>query len=109
MPVLTEPYASLVHFAPYHYYCSGFNRYWYEHHLTRRGFQIEELTPNGDWFAYCQQELMRMGSMARCYGAWSWPLAYVLGALGALCFKVRGGQRVDDLACFGWQCVAVKS
>lgn len=105
--ILTAPFASLVHFAPYHY-CSGFSRYWYEHHLIRRGFQIEELSPNGDWFAYCQQELMRLGSMARRYGDWSWPLAYILGTLGALYFKVRGGKQADDLACFGWQCVAVK-
>lgn len=105
--ILTAPFASLVHFAPYHY-CSGFSRYWYEHHLIRRGFQIDELTPNGDWFAYCQQELMRLGSMARRYGDWIWPFAYALGVLGALYFKVRGGQRADDLACFGWQCVAVK-
>ena len=105
--VLTAPFASLVHLAPYHY-CSGFSRYWYEYHLTARGFQILEVTPNGDWFAYCQQELMRLGSTAKRYGDWSWPLAYVLGVLGALYFKVRGGRRADDLACFGWQCVAVK-
>ena len=107
--ILTAPFASLVHFAPYHY-SSGFSRYWYEHHLARCGFQIEELTPNGDWFAYCQQELMRLGSMARRYGDRSWPLAYVLGILGALYFKVRnGGKRADDVACFGWHCVAAKS
>lgn len=72
--ILTAPFASMVHFAPYHY-CSGFSRYWYEHHLTQRGFQIEELIPNGDWFAYCQQELMRLGGMARRYGDWYWPFA----------------------------------
>jgi SAM-dependent methyltransferase len=105
--ILTAPFASLVHFAPYHF-CSGFSRYWYEHHLPQRGFEIVELTPNGDWFAYCQQELMRLGSMARRYGDWSWPLAYVLGILGALYFRVRGGKLADDLACFGWHCVAVK-
>ena len=54
--ILTAPFASLVHFAPYHY-CSGFSRYWYEHHLPKRGFQIEELTSNGDRFAYWHQEL----------------------------------------------------
>jgi len=106
--ILTAPFASLVHFAPYHY-CSGFSRFWYEHQLPQRAFEIEELTPNGDWFAYCQQELMRLGSMARRYGDWNWPLAYVLGVLGALYFKVRHGRRADDLACFGWHCVAVKS
>lgn len=106
--ILTAPFASLVHFAPYHY-CTGFSRYWYEHHLTRRGFQIEELTPNGDWFAYCQQELMRLGSMARRYGDWSWPLAFALASLSAMYFEVRGGRKAVDIACFGWHCVAVRS
>jgi len=106
--IMTAPFASLVHFAPYHY-CSGFSRYWYEHHLPLRGFVIDELIPNGDWFAYCQQELLRLGSMARRYGDWSWPLAYALGILGALYFKLRGGGDAVDLACFGWHCVAVKS
>jgi ubiquinone/menaquinone biosynthesis C-methylase UbiE len=41
--ILTAPFASLVHFAPYHF-CTGFSRYWYEHHLPERGFQIEHLT-----------------------------------------------------------------
>lgn len=105
--ILTAPFASLVHFAPYHF-CSGFGRYWYEHHLPLRGFSIVELVPNGDWFGFCEQELARLGSTARRYGDWSWPLGYVLGILGALYFKVRGGKQADDLACFGWHCVSVK-
>lgn len=88
---------------------SGFSRYWYEHHLTQRGFHIKEPTPNGDWFAYCQQELMRLGGMARRYGDKIWPLAYLCGILGAFYFKIRSGsKKADDLACFGWQYVAVK-
>jgi SAM-dependent methyltransferase len=105
--ILTAPFASLVHFAPYHY-CTGFSRYWYEHHLVKRRFQIQELVPNGDWFSFCQQELMRLGGMARRYGDWSWPLAYMLSILGALYFRIRGGKKAEDIACFGWQCVAVK-
>ncbi|MBU4376148.1 MAG: class I SAM-dependent methyltransferase [Candidatus Omnitrophica bacterium] len=107
--ILTAPFCSLVHFAPYHY-CDGFSRYWYEYHLTRRGFQIEELTPNGDWFLYCRQELARLGGMSRRYKDWSWPLAYALGMLGMLYFKIRGryARRADDVACFGWHCIAVK-
>jgi SAM-dependent methyltransferase len=105
--ILTAPFASLVHFAPYHY-CSGFSRYWYEYHLPRRGFRVDQLVPNGDWFALCEQELRRLGAMARQRNDWSWPFAYVLGALGFLYFKMRKGKRADDLACFGWHCVAVK-
>jgi SAM-dependent methyltransferase len=105
--ILTAPFASLVHFAPYHY-CTGFSRYWYEYHLARCEFEIEELIPNGDWFLYCQQELMRLGGAARSHGDWSWPFAYVLGILSMVYFKLRGGAKADDLACFGWHCVATK-
>lgn len=105
--ILTAPFASLVHMAPYHY-CTGFSRYWYEYHLPMRGFRIEELTPNGDWFAYVEQEIMRLGSNARRYGDWKWSLGYALGVLSLLYFKFRGGKTADDLACFGWHCVAVK-
>lgn len=105
--ILTAPFASLVHMAPYHY-VTGFSRYWYEYHLPARGFRIEELTPNGDWFAYCEQEFMRLGSMSRRYGDLIWPFAYLLGLLGAVFFRLRHGEQASDLACFGWHCVAVK-
>lgn len=105
--ILTAPFASLVHMAPYHY-CSGFSRYWYEYHLPLRGFNIVEITANGDWFSYIEQELTRIGSMERQRGNWSWPLAYAYGLLGVLYFRLRGKERAEDLACFGWHCVAVK-
>jgi SAM-dependent methyltransferase len=105
--ILTAPFASLVHFAPYHY-CTGFSRYWYEWHLPKNGFEIKELIPNGGWFDYCQQELMRLGGMERKYKNWSWPLAYCLSLVGAFYFSMRGKVKGDDLACFGWHCVAEK-
>jgi SAM-dependent methyltransferase len=105
--ILTAPFASVVHLAPHHY-CTGFSRYWYEHQLPIRGFDIQELTPNGDWFAYAEQELTRLGGLERERGNWSWPLAYAYSLLGVLYFKLRGPKRADDLACFGWHCVAVK-
>ena len=105
--ILTAPFASLVHFAPYHY-CTGFSEYWYDYHLTQRGFQIDELTPNGDWFSYCEQELMRLGGMEKKLGNWSWPLAYLLGLSGLVYFKLRSKIQASDVACFGWHCVAVK-
>jgi hypothetical protein len=97
----------MVHFAPYHF-CTGFSRYWYEYHQPARGFRIEELEPNGDWFAYSRQELMRLGGAARHYHDWSWPLAYALAAIGALYFGIRGGAPASDLGCFGWHCIAEK-
>lgn len=105
--ILTAPFASLVHFAPYHY-CSGFSRYWYEYHLPQLDFEIIELSPNGDWFALCLQEIIRLGRMEKRLGNWSWPLAYMLSVAGAVYFKIRGKREATDLACFGWHCLAVK-
>ena len=106
--ILTAPFSSNVHMAPYHF-CSGFSKYWYEHHLPIRGFKILELSPNGDWYASLRQEIERLGGLERASGNWSWPLAYVYSLLGVLYFKLRSQRPADDLACFGWHCVALKA
>lgn len=105
--ILTAPFASIVHMAPY-YYSSGFSRYWYEYHLKKRGFKIIELTPNGDWFSYVEQEITRLGSMERELGNRIWPLAYLYSLLSVMYFKLRGSKRAYNHACFGWHCVAEK-
>lgn len=106
--IVTAPFSSLVHFAPYHY-ATGFSRYWYEYHLPLRNFEIHELKPNGDWFSYVKQEMLRLPAMARTYGDWCWPLAYLVAGIGFIYFSLRGKpRRAEDVACFGWHCVAVK-
>jgi ubiquinone/menaquinone biosynthesis C-methylase UbiE len=105
--ILTAPFASLVHMAPFHY-CSGFSRYWYEHHLLLRGFEIIEIEANGDWFDYVEQEVNRVGSLELKLNNWSWPIGFMFSILGSFYFKVRGRKKADDLACFGWHVVANK-
>ncbi|HTI80195.1 MAG TPA: methyltransferase domain-containing protein [Acetobacteraceae bacterium] len=61
--ILTAPFWSLTHQAPYHF-ATGFNRYFYEHHLGRVGFDIAEMTPNGNFFECIGQELRRVREMA---------------------------------------------
>jgi SAM-dependent methyltransferase len=106
--ILTAPFASNVHMAPY-YFCSGFSKYWYQHHLELRGFTIETLVANGDWYALLRQEISRLGGMERQRGNWVWPLAYAYAMLGLAYFALRGNRTAEDMACFGWQCVAVKT
>lgn len=108
--IITAPFASLVHFAPYHY-ATGFSRYWYEHHLPLNEFRIVVLSSNGDWFDFARQELLRLPRTARLYGGWSWPLAYLVSAVGLAYFLIRGNRhkKADDLACFGWHCVATRN
>jgi ubiquinone/menaquinone biosynthesis C-methylase UbiE len=66
--IITAPFASLTHFAPYHF-CSGFNRFFFEHHLPKLGFEITELTTNGNYFEYIAQELWRIKHVAARYSS----------------------------------------
>lgn len=106
--ILTAPFASNVHMAPYHY-CSGFSKYWYQHHLTQRNFEIQELTPNGDWYALLRQEITRLGGLERKNGNWCWPIAYAYALAGLFYFQIRSQYNAEDLACFGYHCLATKS
>lgn len=44
--LLTAPMISHIHMEPYHYF-GGFTRYWYQHWLPARGFEILSVTPVG--------------------------------------------------------------
>lgn len=64
--IITAPFCSLTHLAPYHFY-SGFNQYFYKTHLPAHGFEIVELHANGNYFEYLAQEIRRIPSMAELY------------------------------------------
>lgn len=64
--IITAPFCSLTHFAPYHFY-SGFNRFFYETELDKNGFEILELLPNGNYFEYLAQEINRLPYIAQKY------------------------------------------
>lgn len=64
--ILTAPFCSLTHFAPYHFY-TGYNRYFYEKHLPENGFKILDLQKNGNYFEYLAQEVWRIPEMAKRY------------------------------------------
>jgi ubiquinone/menaquinone biosynthesis C-methylase UbiE len=64
--LITAPFASLTHFAPYHF-ASGFSRFFYEYHLNKYGFTIEDLQLNGNFFEYMGQESRRIKNIASKY------------------------------------------
>ena len=64
--LITAPFASLTHFAPYHF-ASGLSRFFYENHLPENGFEITDLQLNGNFFEYIAQENRRIRSIARKY------------------------------------------
>jgi ubiquinone/menaquinone biosynthesis C-methylase UbiE len=66
--IITAPFASLTHFAPYHF-ASGLSRFFYEHHLPLNDFNIVDLDLNGNFFEFVAQELRRIPSVANKYAS----------------------------------------
>lgn len=108
--ILTAPFCSATHFAPFHY-CTGFSRYYYEHHLARLGFRIVSLSPNGDFYSYLAQELRRLPLISGSYShrrlgfATRLAIGVLLRALGSL---ERSANRSHEFLCFGYHILAVK-
>lgn len=64
--LITAPFVSLTHFAPYHF-ATGLSRFFYEKHLPDNGFEITELQHNGNFFEFVAQETRRIKSTAIKY------------------------------------------
>ena len=76
--ILTAPFNSLTHYAPYHY-STGFSRYYYQHHLENLGFEIEEIIPNGNYFEYLAQEVRRIKNVGVEYSSKNINIFYKIG------------------------------
>jgi SAM-dependent methyltransferase len=102
--ILTAPFASLTHQAPYHF-SSGLSKYWYETHLPANGLEILEMTPNGGYFDFLAQEHRRVQSVASEYGSGRERIVekvagqLVLRMLKRFAEHDRGSW---DLLTFGW-------
>jgi ubiquinone/menaquinone biosynthesis C-methylase UbiE len=110
MLILTAPFCSLTHFAPYHYY-TGFNRYFYETHLPAYGFEIIELQANGNFFEYIAQEIHRLPYILRTYSTsqLNWWESLVLKRLLKILQRLsEQDQGSSELLNFGLHIVATK-
>ena len=109
--ILTAPFCSLTHFAPYHFAC-GLSRYWYEKHLPDLQCTVLEISPNGGWLDFVAQELWRLPWIGKTYNsrALGWlALACSLPLLAvtrAMAMRDRGSS---ELLTFGWHVVAQKA
>ncbi|GAA4333770.1 class I SAM-dependent methyltransferase [Flaviaesturariibacter amylovorans] len=101
--LITAPFASLTHFAPYHF-ASGLSRYFYEHHLPEHGFRIEELDLNGNYFEFIAQETRRVKQVGDKYAGvrlnvFQKTIQHLwLKILGDLSAKDKGSS---ELLCYG--------
>ena len=108
--ILTAPFCSLTHMAPFHF-ASGFNRYFYATHLPAHGFEILEMRENGNFFEYLAQELRRLRGLAARYAGEALDetdgaaVHTVLSALQRFSAKDAGSK---ELLCFGYHVLARK-
>ena len=109
--ILTAPFCSLTHFAPYHF-STGFNRYWYEQVLSENNFIVEAITPNGNYFSYLAQEIMRIHSMGKIYSGVGIGIRGLIGAYLMLRrLKTMGMHDTcsSEVLCFGYHVIARRS
>ncbi len=108
--LLTAPFASLTHFAPYHF-ASGLSRFFYEHHLSKMGYDIQDLDLNGNYFEFLAQEIRRIKRMAKEYSGISISIIdkiinhLLLYRLQKLSAK---GNKSNEILCYGVHVFAKK-
>tara|TARA_B100000497_G_scaffold124408_1_gene158859 strand:- start:772 stop:1503 length:732 start_codon:yes stop_codon:yes gene_type:complete len=108
--ILTAPFNSLTHYAPYHFH-TGFTRYFYEKHLKELGFEIIEITPNGNFFQYIAQESRRLNSVVEKYSKKKlnvFEKVIVVLFLRILNKYSRFDSTSHELLCYGYQILAKK-
>ena len=106
---MTAPFCSLTHFAPYHF--SGYNHYWYTHHLPLLGFKIEQIDANGTWFSFIAQELRRSRVVGKMYSSRLLGLItriITIPILIMLTLMERRDRGSNELLCFGYMSRSTK-
>jgi ubiquinone/menaquinone biosynthesis C-methylase UbiE len=109
--IVTAPFCSLTHFAPYHF-SSGFNKYWYEKHLTESEFNTIEVAQNGNFFEYLAQEIYRMPYVSKRYSNSKPNLIEFLSILILQRMLLRFSKADNgsaEILCFGYHVHAIKS
>ena len=108
--ILTSPFLSFTHFAPYHF-STGFSRFYYQHHLPNFGFEINKMDLSGNFFDFVGQETRRIKWVAQNY------LEKKISILDRIIIKlnlwvlqkyVKQDTQSQELVCFGIHVLATK-
>lgn len=111
--IITAPFCSLTHFAPY-YFATGFSKYYYEKNLTENGFKIIEISPNGNYFDYLAQENRRLVEMMKKYTNLPFrllfPILKIIEFVNLILLNLlsKHNSGSEEVLCFGYHVLAVK-
>ena len=107
--IITFPYGTVVHFAPY-FFSSGYSEFMFEEWCRMYGLRVLEKTYNGNYFSVLQQEMERLPGVADTYGVhmgtWDKFLARLLRRKLRNMSMISKGS--ETLHCFGLFFVAEK-
>ena len=108
--ILTAPFASLTHFAPY-FYCTGFSSFFYEHHLLKYDLDIVEIEKNGGYFDVLSTELIRTKLISKKYTGRN--LNFLEQFIILVCLKFLEkmsnlDKNSNELWCYGYHILAKK-
>lgn len=101
--LITAPFASLTHFAPYHF-ATGFNQFFYDHHLGNFGYTILDKQMNGNYFEFVAQEVRRIKRMAAQYAGTKINLIdrlFIQALLPTLQRLSKKGNKSSEMLCYG--------
>lgn len=101
--MITAPFMSETHFAPYHF-CTGFDKYFFSHHLERLGYKDIVIEPYGNVYTKLINSIdISLGSEMGAFDK-----LICLGAKHSL-FKYALDNRLNkEIACYGYNVRAVK-
>lgn len=108
--ILSAPFASTTHFAPYHFY-SGFTRYFYEEKLKKSGFINYEIEPNGNFFDFIQAVLHNLPEFIKIFSTYDLKLNdltnihHLSEILSEASIK---SKNAEELLNFGYNVIAYK-
>jgi SAM-dependent methyltransferase len=100
--IITAPFYSLTHLAPYHYY-TGFNQYFYKTHLEKHSFYIINIIANGNYYECLGSELRRIDEVAQKYSEKKLSvfqkiiIFYLLSVLDRLTQKDKGSNELFNV------------
>lgn len=109
--IITAPFCSLTHFAPYHY-ATGFNRYFYEHHLRLLNCELIDLEANGNFYKFLHQEIGRIKHVTKTYANASlgiFPRTIMRFMRYILIELSKSDNGSEEVLCFGYHILARKN
>lgn len=108
--IVTAPFCSLTHFAPYHF-SDGFNQYFFQYHFDNLNIKIVEISSNGNYFKYIGQELQRLPSMAKKYLSSNSILIKLFSMLLVKLITLidNNNNGSESILCFGYHVIGKKN